>query len=103
MAENHLHVFAIDLQSLEPAIFGNDMPFAFFRFVDRGEPRNDAVGRDHSQNIKTFYDCAGVGYEGLGLAAPSLARNMRVGGLKTHEILKVEILGLRHRDSTDRR
>src|SRR5260370_2105354 len=104
MAKNHLHFFSVDLQSLEPAIFGNDVPFAFFRVVDRGKARDDAVGRNHSQNIKALNNCAGVSHESFAsLTAPPLPRDMRVGGLEAHEILKMEILGLRERDSTDAR
>src|SRR5260370_13573833 len=95
MAKNHLHFFSVDLQSLEPAIFGNDMPFAFFRVVDRGKAGDDAVGSDHSQNIKALNNCASVGHVSFAsLTAPPLPRDMRVGGLVAHEILKMEILDL---------
>ena len=79
VAKNDLHVFSGDLQPLEPAIFGDDVTFGFFRAVDRREARDDAVGRDHSQDVETPDDRAGVGYESLSLAAPALAGDMRVG------------------------
>ena len=99
MAKNDLHVFSGDLQPFEPAIFGDDVPFGFFRAVHRREARDNTVGCDHSQNVETLDDRAGVGHESL--VPPALPRDMRVGGLEADEILKMETFDLRYRMSAD--
>ena len=79
MAKNHPHLFSVDLQPFEAAVLGDDMSFRLLRAVDRSKAGDDALGLDHSQNIKAFDNRAGVGYESLSLAAPALAGDMRVG------------------------
>ena len=68
------------------------MPFAFFQVVDGRETADDTLGRDHSQNIKTPDDRAGVSHESL--VPSALARDMSVGGFEADEILMMEILDL---------
>src|SRR5207249_5467184 len=99
VAKNHLHVFSIDLQPLDAAVFGDDVAFRFFRVMDRSKSGEDTLRCDHSQNVKTLDHRAGVSHKSL--VAPALPGNMRVSGLEADEILKMEILAVRHRDSTD--
>src|SRR6266702_682136 len=100
MAKNYFHVFSVDLQPFEPAVFGDDVPLGLRRAMDRGKATDEAVGRNHSQNVKTLDDRAGVSHESLVTAA--LSRDMGVGGFKTDEVLMVEILHLRCRVANDR-